>query len=305
MTPTRKIERALLPLVASLLLISGEVAAGSRRNDAGSGASLPPVCLHFPKPDYPAVTDRTQSGDVIVQAWIDRNGRVVDAELLHSELPDPFVSEALNAAFQCHFTPPEKSGGRRGTRIALPFHFASQTSTAAIAGPPDSPPAGKEEAKLEVPEAAASTVEPDLSDERETVVSGSEIAQSPDDDAPGGDHAPIERMTAPLVDLQFGRELTGRNLVRSDHIFRTGERVYFWNRFEGAEPGSEIRHLWLLGSRVIQEIPLTIGDVNWRSWSYKTLFPGLTGEWTVEVRAADGELLGRQGFVCLPISPSG
>ena len=288
--------------------------ASSKRSDAGKKEPLPPAALLIPAPEYPQVEDRSQAGSVLVQAWIDRNGNVVDAELLHSQLPAPFVSEALRSALECRFLPQADPKSKRGTRIVIPFRFFALA---------DAPPAAVEDApQLETAPRTAGAARNGLDESAqvdseeipgESEIPGEPVAGGTIAAAPSGGDAdrnaeqrvpPPSTFKLPLAEARFGRSVVNREIQQTDGVFRTGERVYFWNRFDGAEVGEEIRHIWFLDGRIVQEIPLTLTRADWHSWSYKTLFPGLTGEWSVEVHRADGTLLGRSGFVCLPISPS-
>ncbi len=65
--------------------------------------------------------------------------------------------------------------------------------------------------------------------------------------------------------------------------------VVCWTRVVGAE-GSEIQHVWIHGD---MEFPVTLA-VNgspWRTWSRKTIPPEWAGEWRVEIRDGQGNLL--------------
>ena len=58
---------------------------------------------------------------------------------------------------------------------------------------------------------------------------------------------------------------------------------------------SEIRHIWIHGEL---EFPVTL-PVNgspWRTWSRKTIPPEWAGEWRVEIRDAQGNLLDTRSF---------
>ncbi len=70
--------------------------------------------------------------------------------------------------------------------------------------------------------------------------------------------------------------------------------VVCWTRVTGAE-GSEIRHIWIHGE---MEFPVTlaVGGSPWRTWSRKTIPPEWSGEWRVEIRDAQGNLLDTRSF---------
>ncbi len=100
-----------------------------------------------------------------------------------------------------------------------------------------------------------------------------------------------------LVAGAFGTGIEDRELLGAAESFQIGDRVYFWSRLAGIEDGG-IQHVWFLGDREIQIIDLPVGAAQWRTWSYKTLFPGMSGNWRVEVRTATERVLGSYSFYC-------
>ncbi len=304
-----------LPAVVCLILLFGLALSCSDREGAKSSNPLPPVCLSMPPLIYPTVADRWLEGDVIIRAWIDDSGRVRSAELQQSELPQPFVDEALRVALAARFSPPQGPKERRGARVAIPFHFHPRESPPVAVKAVDAAPVLTDEDEavnpietasesagdemtdpiVAIPESVGGKEEPQESDDREAAPS--EVALG---EATSGGGASSSETLPPLVELGLGRSIIDRILTDRDDLYQTDDRVYFWNRFAGAAPGDEFRHLWLLNGRLIQEIPVTLRQADWRTWSYKTLFPGLAGEWSVEVRRSDGELLGSARFICQP-----
>ena len=73
-------------------------------------------------------------------------------------------------------------------------------------------------------------------------------------------------------------------------------KLYYWTKIEGAEEATEIKHIWYLGETVIGEVPLTITTPSFRTWSSKTIYPGLEGELSVAVVDADGNVLKKDAF---------
>ncbi|MCL2144847.1 MAG: DUF2914 domain-containing protein [Endomicrobia bacterium] len=72
-------------------------------------------------------------------------------------------------------------------------------------------------------------------------------------------------------------------------------KIYYWTKIEGAE-GAEVKHIWYAGETVIGEIPLKITTPSFRTWSSKTVYPGLEGDLSVEVVDAEGNVLKKDAF---------
>ncbi|MCL2334457.1 MAG: DUF2914 domain-containing protein [Endomicrobia bacterium] len=72
-------------------------------------------------------------------------------------------------------------------------------------------------------------------------------------------------------------------------------KVYYWTKIEGATENTPVKHVWYAGDAVIGEVPLTVTTSPFRTWSSKTLYPGLS-EMSVEVVDADGNVLKKDTF---------
>ena len=72
-------------------------------------------------------------------------------------------------------------------------------------------------------------------------------------------------------------------------------KIYYWTRIEGGE-GAEIKHVWYAGDTVISEVPLKVTTPSFRTWSSKTVYPGLEGDLSVAVVDADGNELQKDTF---------
>jgi len=70
--------------------------------------------------------------------------------------------------------------------------------------------------------------------------------------------------------------------------------VSCWSTVTGAA-GTTIQHVWIHGE---MEFPVTlqIGGSPWRTWSSKRIPPEWAGEWRVEIRDAEGNLLDTLAF---------
>jgi len=109
------------------------------------------------------------------------------------------------------------------------------------------------------------------------------------------------------------RESPGRGLRVADHAFcirienkepagtgtsfsSTVGRVYLWTVIEGAQGPTSIRHVWYYEDERWLVTPLTITSQRFRTWSYFTIRPDLTGKWHVQVEDRNGNVLGSYPF---------
>jgi hypothetical protein len=72
-------------------------------------------------------------------------------------------------------------------------------------------------------------------------------------------------------------------------------KIYYWTKIEGAE-GAEIKHIWYAGETNIGEVSLKITTPSFRTWSSKTVYPGLEGDLSVAVVDAEGNVLKKDTF---------
>jgi hypothetical protein len=73
-------------------------------------------------------------------------------------------------------------------------------------------------------------------------------------------------------------------------------KIYYWTKINGAESGENIKHVWYQGDNVIGEVLLNIKGSPFRTWSSKTVYPGLEGQLSVAVVDADGNVLKKDEF---------
>jgi transcriptional regulator with XRE-family HTH domain len=103
-----------------------------------------------------------------------------------------------------------------------------------------------------------------------------------------------------IPDFGVGSGIANRQLVGQSDTFREGATVWFWTRVVGASPGDIIRHVWRREGVEAGVIELKIGGAHWRTQSRRILRQGSSGRWSVEARDAQGRLLARSEFNCLP-----
>ncbi len=71
-------------------------------------------------------------------------------------------------------------------------------------------------------------------------------------------------------------------------------QVVAWTRVTGAA-NTTIEHVWRYGDHELV-VPLEIGGSPWRTWSRKNIPLEWDGEWTFEVRDADGQVVSTTTF---------
>ncbi len=97
-------------------------------------------------------------------------------------------------------------------------------------------------------------------------------------------------------EVAFCETVTDRMPVGEAETFATGQRVYCWTRVLDGSAGEFIYHVWFHDDREIQSVELAVEAGHWRTWSYKTLFPGQLGTWRVETQNAQGDILDSHDF---------
>jgi hypothetical protein len=67
--------------------------------------------------------------------------------------------------------------------------------------------------------------------------------------------------------------------------------VCCFTKITGVEGESAVTHVWYHGDEEMSRVELPVRAASWRTWSCKTIAPGASGTWRVEVLAADGSVL--------------
>lgn len=90
----------------------------------------------------------------------------------------------------------------------------------------------------------------------------------------------------------ISRDVVDRVPVDADTTFPADVgRLYYWTRIDGAEGDTTVHHVWFHGDEERADLELRVGASSWRTWSTKTIMPEWTGDWRVEVRDAEGNVL--------------
>lgn len=78
-------------------------------------------------------------------------------------------------------------------------------------------------------------------------------------------------------------------------------QVYCYTRVEGASEETVIYHAWRQGDKLHAKVQLNIRGPSWRTWSSKRILPAWTGDWTVDIEDADGNVLDTLQFTIDPV----
>ena len=167
----------------------------------------------------------------------------------------------------------------------------------AIAEPSPPPEAGSSIAGLEAQEHPLQTGQT-LRGSSATDSVTSKAPQALTAGLPPNDKARKPRLA--VSEFRVGTNVVERRLTGDNDRFAEGTPVWFWTLVVGGQPGDVVRHVWSYQGRRIARSELTVGGPWWRTYSRFTLPAGSVGSWAVEAHGADGRLLARKEFLCLP-----
>ncbi len=68
-------------------------------------------------------------------------------------------------------------------------------------------------------------------------------------------------------------------------------RIYLFAEIKEAGEETPIKHVWFYNEEPVLEVPMTVNGPRWRTYSYKTLYENMTGEWHVDVVDENGNVL--------------
>jgi hypothetical protein len=73
-------------------------------------------------------------------------------------------------------------------------------------------------------------------------------------------------------------------------------QAYLWCKIIGAKEPTTIKHVWYYGGAEKSSVELPVNSISWRTWSAKKILPNMTGEWTVKIMDAQGNLIKEVSF---------
>ena len=104
------------------------------------------------------------------------------------------------------------------------------------------------------------------------------------------------RQQAATVEIAIGKSIASGMPVDTASSFEAAVgQVAGWTRLTGMAAGSKITHVWIHGADS-SKVELNVGGSPWRTYSRKTIPASATGDWTLEVWAADGAKLATKAF---------
>jgi predicted lipid-binding transport protein (Tim44 family) len=112
---------------------------------------------------------------------------------------------------------------------------------------------------------------------------------------------PQEQTMAPALtvdQMAFCTSVENREPVGADTAFAdTVGQVYCFTQISGAGDATDISHVWYLNGEEKASVNLSVQGKTWRTWSSKTIPKEWAGNWRVEVKSADGNVLMSKEFV--------
>jgi hypothetical protein len=111
-----------------------------------------------------------------------------------------------------------------------------------------------------------------------------------------GQAAPAAAPAGSVARAQFTREVHDREPAdQITSLPNTDTRIYFFTELKNMT-GQTVTHRWEHNGKVMAEIPVEVGGARWRTYTSKTLDPGLTGEWKASVVDSTGGTLSASTF---------
>ena len=97
-----------------------------------------------------------------------------------------------------------------------------------------------------------------------------------------------------LVDLAIAPEVRRREPIgTSDRFLEMPRMFHCFCVFENRQEPGTVTHVWKRDGRVVSRVELEVGkSPKWRTWSRQRLQATWTGEWSCEVQAPGGRVLG-------------
>lgn len=97
--------------------------------------------------------------------------------------------------------------------------------------------------------------------------------------------------------FEFGTDVQNREIVNPGTEFPADvEQVFCFTHITGVDEESSITHIWYLDGQEMASVDLAVRSSDWRTWSSKTILTDWTGDWSVDVLDAEGNLLMSKAF---------
>jgi hypothetical protein len=104
--------------------------------------------------------------------------------------------------------------------------------------------------------------------------------------------APAAASGLKVSDAVICRDVQDRTPIEPGDSFPSDVgKLFCFTRILGAQEETQVTHVWFLNDRQISLVNLKVGSPNWRTWSSKNILPEWVGDWKVEIRDADGNVI--------------
>lgn len=111
---------------------------------------------------------------------------------------------------------------------------------------------------------------------------------------------PAQSQAMDVVEGLITTQISDRQPVDSVQSYPASSgKLFCFTRIIGAAGDSRVFHVWYHGEREMARVELSVRSSDWRTWSSKSLLPGWTGDWRVEVVDDEGNLLQTISFSLL------
>ncbi|SYZ74657.1 conserved exported hypothetical protein [Candidatus Zixiibacteriota bacterium] len=81
-------------------------------------------------------------------------------------------------------------------------------------------------------------------------------------------------------------------------------QIYLWSKITGSEGETTIKHIWYYQGKEMATVELPVRSSSYRTWSSKNILPQWTGDWSVKVEDASGNVLKELSFKIEPTAPT-
>ncbi len=111
---------------------------------------------------------------------------------------------------------------------------------------------------------------------------------------------PAQSRAMEVVEGLITTQVSGRQPVDSVQSYPAASgKLFCFTRITGAVDDARVFHVWYRGEQEMARVELLVRSSDWRTWSSKSLLPGWTGDWRVEVVDGEGNLLQTIPFTLL------
>ena len=113
-----------------------------------------------------------------------------------------------------------------------------------------------------------------------------------------------KKAASDIVRAQFTTAIKNKEPVDELTVLPAGtDKIYFFVEARNLS-GQSVTHRWVLDGKPVSEVKINVGANRWRMWSSKELKVQRSGQWTVELVSAAGEVLVAKSLNATPKASS-